>query len=72
MPFIDVYISNEDYDFLWNLANENSIPHTEFAKQLLASKLTDLRDEIQYIEELQQELDVAAEFMEKSVEEVLS
>ena len=43
-----------------------------FAEQLVASKLRDIRDEIRYTEETQQELDVAAEFMEKSVEEALS
>ena len=43
-----------------------------FTERLVASKLAEIRDEIGYIESLQQELDVAAEFMEKSVEEALS
>jgi hypothetical protein len=72
MPAISVCVTNDDWDFLCLLADENKIPPTNFAEQLLVSRLTEIRDEIQYIEELQQELDVAAEFMEKSVEEALS
>jgi hypothetical protein len=72
MPAISVYVTNDDWNFLCQLAAENHSLPTAFTEQLVASKLRDMRDEIQYIEELQQELDVAAEFMEKSVEEALS
>ena len=72
MPNINLFISDEDYAFLWELADENNIPPMEFAEQLITDKLTKLWNEARYIESLQQELDVAAEFTEKSVEEALA
>jgi len=72
MPAISVYLTNEDWNFLCQIAAENHSLPMAFTEQLVASKLRDMRDEIQYIEEIQQELDAAAEFMEKSVEEALS
>jgi hypothetical protein len=72
MPALSVYVTNDDWNLLCQLAAENHSLPLAFAEQLVASKLRDIRDEIRYIEELQQELDVAAEFMEKSVEEALS
>ena len=72
MPALRLYVTNDDWNLLCQLAAENHSLPLAFAEQLVASKLRDIRDEIRYIEELQQELDVAAEFMEKSVEEALS
>jgi hypothetical protein len=72
MPAINVYVTNEDWNFLCQLAAENHSLPMAFTEQLVASKLAEIRDDIRYIEEFQQELDVAAEFMEKSVEEALS
>jgi hypothetical protein len=72
MPAISVYVTNDDWNLLCQLAAENHSLPMAFAEQLVASKLRDIRDEIRYAEETQQELDVAAEFMEKSVEEALS
>ena len=66
------YLSNEDWDLLCELATENNTPVAKFAEQLMSSKLTEIRDEIRYVEETQQELDTLAEFMEKPVEEALS
>jgi hypothetical protein len=72
MPAISVYLTNEDWNFLCQIAAENHSLPMAFTERLVASKLAEIRDEIGYIESLQQELDVAAEFMEKSVEEALS
>jgi hypothetical protein len=72
MPAINVYVTNEDWNFLCQLAAENHSLPMAFTEQLVASKLAEIRDDIRYVEEFQQELDVAAEFMEKSVEEALS
>ena len=72
MPVISVYVTNDDWNLLYQVAAENQSLPMAFAEQLVASKLRDIRDEIRYTEETQQELDVAAEFMEKSVEEALS
>jgi hypothetical protein len=72
MPAISFYVTNDDWNFLCQLAAENHSLPAAFTEQLVASKLAEIRDEIGYIESLQQELDVAAEFMEKSVEEALS
>ena len=72
MPVISVYVTNDDWNLLYQVAAENQSLPRAFAEQLVASKLRDIRDEIRYTEETQQELDVAAEFMEKSVEEALS
>ena len=72
MPAISVYVTNDDWNFLCQLAAENHSLPMAFAEQLVASKLRDIRDEIRYAEETQQELDTLAEFMEKSVEEALS
>lgn len=72
MPAINVYVTNEDWNFLCQLAAENHSLPMAFTEQLVAKALAELRDEIKYLEEFQQELDVTAEFMEKSVEEALS
>jgi len=72
MPAITVYVTNEDWNFLCQIAAENHSLPMAFTEQLVASKLAEIRDDIRYVEEFQQELDVAAEFMEKSVEEALS
>jgi len=72
MPAINVYVTNDDWNFLCQLAAENHSLPMAFTEQLVASKLRDIRDEIRYAEETQQELDTLAEFMEKSVEEALS
>ena len=72
MPAISVYLTSDDWNFLCQLAAENHSLPLAFTEQLVASKLAEIRDEVRYIDELQQELDVAAEFMEKSVEEALS
>jgi hypothetical protein len=68
MPAISVYLTNEDWNFLCQIAAENHSLPMAFTEQLVASKLRDIRDEIRYVEEL----DTLAEFMEKSVEEALS
>ena len=72
MPAISVYVTNEDWNFLCQLAAENHSLPMAFTEQLVANELAELRDEIKYLEEFQQELDAAAEIMEKSVEEALS
>ena len=72
MPVISVYVTNEDWNFLCQLAAENHSLPMAFTEQLVANELAELRDEIKYLEEFQQELDAAAEIMEKSVEEALS
>ena len=72
MPTRILYVSSEKWSFLCELAAENNTQPEQFAEQLLASKIADLQDEVRYANELQHELDVAAEFMEKSVEEALS
>ena len=72
MPAISVYVTNEDWNFLCQLAAENHSLPMAFTEQLVAKELAELRDEIKYLEEFQQELDAVAEFMEKSVEEALS
>jgi hypothetical protein len=72
MPALSVYVTNDDWNLLCQLAAENHSLPLAFAEQLVASKLRDIRDEIRYTEETQQELDALAEFMEKSVEEALS
>ena len=66
------YLSTEDWDFLCNIAAENNPPVAEFAEKLLNDKITQLRDEVQYIEEMQRQFDAHAEHQEKSVEEALS
>jgi hypothetical protein len=66
------YLSTEDWDFLCNTAAENNTPVAEFAKKLLTDKIAQLRDEVQYIEEMQRQFDVHAERQEKSVEEALA
>ena len=65
-------LSKEDWIFLCELAAENNLAIVSYGDKLLAEKLAEIRDEIRYADELQHELDVAAEFMEKSVEEALS
>ena len=65
-------ISEEDWHFLCELAAENNTTPATFAAQIIASELAQYRDEIRYVEEVQQELDVLAECFEKSVEEALS
>tara|TARA_R110002126_G_scaffold19202_5_gene72297 strand:- start:329 stop:547 length:219 start_codon:yes stop_codon:yes gene_type:complete len=72
MPAISVYVTNEDWNFLCQLAAENHSLPMAFTEQLVANELAELRDEIKYLEEFQQELDSVAEIMEKSVEEALS
>jgi hypothetical protein len=72
MPALSVYVTNDDWNLLCQLAAENHSLPLAFAEQLVASKLRDIRDEIRYTEETQQELDTLAEFMEKFVEEALS
>jgi hypothetical protein len=72
MPAISVYVTNEDWNFLCQLAAENHSLPIAFTEQLVANKLAEIRDDIRYIEEFQQELDAVAEFMEKSVEEAFS
>lgn len=67
-----VGISEEDWHFLCEIAAENNTPPATFAAQILASELAEYRDEIRYIEDMQQELDVLSEHQEKSVEEALS
>ena len=66
------YLSTEDWDFLCNAAAENNTPVAEFAEKLLTDKIAQLRDEVQYIEEMQRQFDVHAERQEKSVEEALA
>lgn len=66
------YLSTEDWDFLCNIAAENNTPVAEFAEKLITDKITQLRDEVQYIEEMQRQFDAHAEHQEKSVEEALS
>ena len=66
------YLSTEDWDFLCNIAAENNTPVAEFAEKLLNDKITQLRDEVQYIEGMQRQFDVHVEHQEKSVEEALS
>ena len=70
MPAIRVYVTNDDWNLLCQIAAENHSLPLAFAEQLVASKLRDIRDEIRYTEETQQ--DTLAEFMEKSVEEAFS
>ena len=65
-------LSKEDWTLLCELAAENKLAVVSYGDKLLAEKLREIRDEIRYADELQHELDVAAEFMEKSVEEALS
>lgn len=65
-------ISEEDWHFLCELAAENNTPPATFAAQIIASELVRYREEIQYAEEVQQELDLLAAVHEKSVEEALS
>jgi hypothetical protein len=72
MPAISVYVTNEDWNFLCQLAAENHSLPMAFTEQLVANELAELRDEIKYLEEFQQELDAVAEIMEKSIEEALS
>jgi hypothetical protein len=72
MPTRILYVSSKKWRFLCELAAENNTQPEQFAEQLLANKITELQDEVQYANELQQELDAVAEFMEKSVEEALS
>jgi hypothetical protein len=72
MPDISLFVSDEEYAFLWELADENNVSPTTFTEQLITHKLTELWNEARYIESLQQELDVTAEFTEKSVEEALA
>jgi len=66
------YLSTRDWDFLCDVAAENNTLVAEFAEKLLTDKITQLRDEVQYIEEMQRQFDVHAERQEKSVEEALA
>ena len=72
MPTCILYVADEEWSFLCELAAENNTQPEQFAGLLLLCRITELQDEIRYANELQHELDVAAEFMEKSVEEALS
>ena len=72
MPNRILYVADKEWSFLCELAKENNTQPEQFAEQLLADKIAELQDEIRYADELQHELDVAAEFIEKSVEEALS
>ena len=72
MPTRILYVADEEWSFLCELAAENNTQPEQFAELLLGCKIAELQDEVRYANELQHELDVAAEFMEKSVEEALS
>ena len=72
MPNRILYVADKEWSFLCELAAENNTQPEQFAELLLGCKIAELQDEVRYANELQQELDVAAEYMEKSVEESLS
>ena len=50
-------LSQEDWDFLVELAEENNTPPGTFAGQILSAELARYRDEIAYAEEVRQEID---------------
>ena len=72
MPNRILYVADKEWAFLCELATENNTQPEQFAELLLSCKIAELQDEIRYANEIQHELDVAAEFVEKSVEEALS
>jgi hypothetical protein len=72
MHYCALTLSNEDWSFLCKLADENNTLPISFVEQLIAEKTTQLRDEVEYIEEMQRQFDVHAERQEKSVEEALA
>lgn len=72
MPNRILYVADKEWSFLCELAAENNSQPEQFAELLLGCKIAELQDEIRYADEIQHKLDVAAEFMEKSVEEALS
>ena len=72
MPNRILYVADKEWSFLCELAAENNTQPEQFAELLLGCKIVELQDKIRYADEMQHELDVAAEFMEKSVEEALS
>ena len=64
-------LTDPDYDFLCQLAQENGVEPSTFAKQILVQRLDDYRDEIRYTQ-IQEQEDLAAEIAEKIVEEQLT